>query len=80
MQSHRPPNFDVEMDFTRKDRRVLDGNKTPDSIGYPHLVVVSRDSIRITFTYASLNGIYVCTADINNAHLQDSSSQNDFII
>ena len=31
--------------------------------------VVSRDSVRIAFTYAALMGIDVCVADIGNAYL-----------
>ena len=72
--------FDMKMDFTRKDRWVLDGYKTPDTIGSNHFGVVSRYSIRITFTYAALNGINVFTEDIKNAYLQDPSSQKYFII
>ena len=70
----------MKMDFTRKYGWALYGHKTPDPIGSPHLEVVSRDSIRITFTYDNLNGIYVCTEDINNAYLQDPSSQKYFIM
>ena len=47
--------FDVKMDFTRKARWVLDGHKTPDPIGSSYAGVVSRESIRIAFTYAALN-------------------------
>ena len=44
--------WDVKMDFTRKARWVLDGHKTPDPIGSAYAGVVSRESIRIAFTYA----------------------------
>ena len=54
--------FDVEMYLTRKSRWVLDGHKTPDPIGSPHLGVVYRDIIRITFIDASLNGLDVRTS------------------
>jgi hypothetical protein len=42
--------------------------------------VVSRDSIRIAFTYAALNGLDVFAADIRNAYLQAPSSQKDYIL
>ena len=44
--------FDVKMDFTRKARWVLDYHKTPDPIGSTYAGVVSRESVRIAFTYA----------------------------
>jgi hypothetical protein len=55
--------WDVKMDFTRKARWVLDGHKTPDPIGSTYAGVVSRESVRIAFTYAALNGLDVFAAD-----------------
>jgi hypothetical protein len=72
--------WDVKMDFTRKARWVLDGHKTADPIGSTYAGVVSRESVRIAFTYAALNGIDVFAADIRNAYLQAPSSQKDYII
>jgi hypothetical protein len=72
--------WDVKMDFTRKARWVLDGHKTPDPIGSTYAGVVSRESVRIAFTYAALNGLDVFAADIRNAYLQAPSSQKDYII
>ena len=72
--------FDVKMDFTRKARWVLDGHKTPKPTGSTYAGVVSRESIRIVFTYAALNGLDVCAADIRNAYLQAPSSQKDYVI
>ena len=72
--------WDVKMDFTRKARWVLDGHKTPNPIGSTYAGVVSRDSIRIAFTYAALNGLDVFAADIRNAYLQAPSSQKDYIL
>ena len=51
--------WSVKMDFTRKARWVLDGHKTPDPVGSKYAGVVSRESVRIAFTYAALNGIDV---------------------
>jgi hypothetical protein len=62
--------FDVKMDFTRKARWVLDGHKTPDPIGISNYAgVVSRESVRITFTYAVLNGLDVCGYDQDWKHV-----------
>jgi hypothetical protein len=41
--------------------------KTPASITYSS--VVSRDSVRIVFLLAALNGLDVCVADVGNAYL-----------
>jgi len=72
--------WDVKMDFTRKARWVLDGHKTPSPVGSTYAGVVSRESVRIAFTYAALNGLEVFAADIRNAYLQAPSSQKDYII
>jgi hypothetical protein len=73
--------WDVKMDFTRKARWVLDGHKTPNPIGSrTYAGVVTRDSIRIAFTYAALNGLDIFAADIRNAYLQAPSSQKDYIL
>ena len=64
--------FDVKMDFTRKARWVLDGHKTPKPTGSTYAGVVSRESMCIAFTYAALNGLDVCAADIQNAYLQST--------
>ena len=65
--------FDVKMDFTRKARWVLDGHKTPSPSGSTYADVVSRESARIAFTHAALNGLDVFAADIRNAYLQAPS-------
>ena len=72
--------FDVKMDFTRNSRWVLDRHKTPDPVGSTYDGVVSRESVRIAFTYAALNGLDVFAANIQNPYLQDPSSQKDFIV
>jgi len=72
--------FDVKMDFTRKARWVLDGHKTANPIGSTYAGVVSRESVRIAFTYAALNDIDICVADIHNAYLQAPSLQMHYII
>lgn len=72
--------FDVKMDFTRKARYVLDGHRTADPKGSKYAGVVSRESVRIAFTYAALNGIDVWAADILNAYLQAPTSEKHYII
>ena len=71
--------FDVKMDFTRKARFVLDGHKTPDPEGSTWAGVMSRDSVRIALTYAALNNIDICDADILNAYLQAPTSEKYYI-
>ena len=72
--------FDIKMDFTRKARWVLDGHKTPNPAISKYAGVVSRESIQITFTYAVLNDLDICLADIQNAYLQTLSSKKNCII
>ena len=59
---------------------MLDGHKTPDPVGSKYAGVVSRESVQITFTYAALNDLDVCMADIRNAYLQSPTSQKHSII
>ena len=47
------------MDFTRKGRWVKDGHLTPEPSNSNYAGVVSRESVRIAFTYAALNGLDV---------------------
>ena len=56
------------------------GHKTPDPVGSKYAGVVSRESVQIAFTYAALNGLDVCMADIRNAYLQSPTSQKHCII
>ena len=58
------------MDFTKKARWVLDGHRTSDPEGSIYAGVVSRDSVKIGFTYATLNDLEVCAVDIRNVYLQ----------
>ncbi len=71
--------FDVKMDFTRKARWVKDGHKTADPDWSTYAGFVSRDSVRIAFTYAALNGLDICAADIKNAYLQAPASEKHYI-
>eukprot|EP00957_Ditylum_brightwellii_P197404 15040036-Ditylum_brightwellii.AAC.1 len=72
--------FDVKMDFTKKARWVLNGHKTPDPVGSMYVGVVSRECVRIAFTYAALNNLDDWAADIKNAYLQVLPSQKHYIV
>lgn len=72
--------FDVKMDFTRKARWVLDGHKNPNPIGSTYTGVVSRESVRIAFTYVALNNLNLFADDVRNAYFQAPSSQKDYIV
>ena len=58
--------FDVRMTLERKARWVKDGHRTPEPEPETSTFadVVSRDCIRIAFTYASLDGLSAYEADI----------------
>mmetsp|Transcript_19826 Transcript_19826/g.19059 ORF Transcript_19826/g.19059 Transcript_19826/m.19059 type:complete len:82 (+) Transcript_19826:1978-2223(+) len=68
------------MDFTRKARRVKDGNLTADPNKSNYAGVVSRESVRITFNYAALNNLDICAGDIKSAYIQTPSSGKHYII
>ena len=69
--------FDVKMDFTRKSRWIKDGHLTDN----PNFAdVVSRESVRISFTYAALNDSKVNVADMNSAYLQAPTCKKRYII
>ncbi len=61
--------FDVKIDFTRKARFVAGGHTTvpPNSITYSS--VVSRESVKIAFLIAALNGLDLMSCNIGNAYL-----------
>ena len=56
--------WDVKMDFTRKACWVKDGHKTADPLSSNYAGVVSRDSVRIAFTLAAMNGLDIYAADV----------------
>jgi Reverse transcriptase (RNA-dependent DNA polymerase) len=61
--------FDVKIDFTRKARYVGGGHVTKPPTTQTYASVVSRDSVRIAFLYASLNDLKVMSADVQGAYL-----------
>ena len=72
--------FDVRMTLEPKARWVKDGHKTTILEWSTFAGVVSRESVCIAFTYAALNGLPVCTADIQNAYLQAPASEKHYVI
>ena len=71
---------DLKMDFTRKDRWVKDGHCMPDPKYLKYAGMVSRESARISLTYAALNDVDVTAADIQNAYLRAPSSEMQYVI
>lgn len=71
--------FDIKMDMTRKARYVANGSKTTEPSGSKYAGVVSRESVRIAFTYAALNDLDILAADIQNAYLQAPCSEKFWV-
>ena len=67
--------FDIKMDFTRKARLVARGDQTdpPSTITYSS--VVSRESVRLAFLIAALNGLNMKMFDIGNAYLNAPAAE-----
>ena len=68
------------MDFTQKARWVKDSHRIADPLGTNYARVVSRDSVRIVFTLAAMNCLDICTADIQNAYIQATTSEKHYMI
>lgn len=63
------PAFDLKISLTRKARCVAGGHLTEPPASIACASVVSRESARIAFMLATLNGLDVLAADAANAHL-----------
>jgi hypothetical protein len=61
--------FDIKMDFTRKARFCAGGHTTDTPAAMTYSSVVLRDSVRIGFMLAALNGLDVMACDLENAYL-----------
>ena len=59
---------------------MKDGHRTADPLGTNYAGVVSRDSVRIAFTLAAMNGLDICAADIQNAYIQAPTSEKHYVI
>ena len=71
--------FDVKMCLTRKAGFVAEGHKTADPVGSMYAGVVPRETLRIVFTYATLNELDIMAADIQNAYLTAPTSEYFYI-
>jgi hypothetical protein len=61
--------FDIKMDFTRKARFVAGGHTTDTPAAMTYSSVVSRESVRLGFLIAALNGLDIMSCDLESAYL-----------
>jgi hypothetical protein len=61
--------FDLKMDFPCKARFVAGGHVTKPPSAQTNASVVSRDRVRIGFSYAALNDLDIMSADLQGAYL-----------
>ena len=61
--------FDVKMDLTRKARICAQGDQTDPPLALTYASVVTRESVRLAFLLATLNGNKLLAADISGAYL-----------
>ena len=78
--SYRVYGLWCEDGFTTKTMFVLDCHKTADPVGSMYAGTVSRERVRIAYTYTALNIIDIFTVDIWIDYLQPSSLRRDYII
>jgi len=68
--------FDVKHgSLERKARYVAGGHMTAPPASITYASVVSRESVRIAFVLAALNGLEIEVADIGNAYLNASTNE-----
>ena len=72
--------YDIKMNFTRKARLIAEGCRTPNPVTSTYAGVVSRESVRIAFIYAALNGLDLWAEDVQNAFLQSPCSEKYFTV
>ena len=68
-------NFEVKIDLRRKARYVAGGHLTDPPSSMTYSTVVSRESVRIAFLIAALNGLNVLAGDIQNAYLNAPTTE-----
>ena len=71
-------NFEIKMDLRRKARYVAGGHLTDPPSSMTYSSVVSRESVRIAFLVAALNGLDVLAGDIQNAYLNAPTTEKLF--
>jgi hypothetical protein len=72
--------FDVKSTLTRKARLVAGGHMTDPPKDAVFSSVVTRDSVRIAFTIAALNGLEVLAGDVQNAYLNAPTKEKCWFI
>jgi hypothetical protein len=72
--------FDIKMDFTRKARLVAGGHVTETPSFLTYSSVVSRESVRIAFLIAALNGLDVIMSDVGNAYLNAPTKEKFYTV
>ena len=72
--------FDVKMDLTRKARFDAGGHLTEPPASITYSSVVSRNSVRIAFLLAALNGLDIMACDIGNAYLNASCREKVWFV
>ena len=68
--------FYVKMDFVRKARFMAGGHTTESPALITCSSVVSRDSVRLAFMIAALNGVDVMSCDLENTYLNAMCREN----
>ena len=68
------------MDFTRKARFVAGRHTTETPASTTYSSVVSRDSVRIVFMFAALNGLDILAVDVGNTYLNADCGEKIWII
>ena len=72
--------FDVKMDLTRKARICARGDQTDPPLSVTYASVVTRESIRIGFMLAALNGLKILSADIAGAYLNAPCAEKIYTV
>ena len=71
--------FDIKMDLTRKARLVGNGHETETPPETCYSSVVSRDSVRLAFLLAALNGLDILAGDVQNAYINADSKEQLYV-
>ena len=69
--------FDIKMDFSRKARFVAGGHTTDAPASMTYSSVVSRESVRLGFMIAALNGLDVMACDLERRLLKCQVQRED---
>ncbi|CAJ1951030.1 unnamed protein product, partial [Cylindrotheca closterium] len=72
--------LDVKMDLTRKARICARGDQTDPPMSATYASVVTRESIRLAFVIAALNGLNVLSADVSGAYLNAKCAEKVYCI